>query len=958
MDSLHHRWLRSALLLGGLLPALAWPQAGDLRGARPTAVGDGLRWQGKPVYLVGVWVGCSVSTDPRLYKPELDGDHPAYASVLSALTADGLGINSAHPPMSPFPVTRLTGWIPEGKDDVPRYDRLQRFVKGLGALPVTVDCAGISAFGSDRVPAAMKQVGPGWHGFVPLCPDSPEGLAVYEAYWKDCARQIVEAGSNAVIYELFNEPAYNCRCAHNARRFAERMAARYGTIAAANRVWHTSFADFASVAALSAPDETPGLWCDWCAFIGDRYVELLEAGRRAIAQVDRRPLCFTDQPSISSTYLRCNGIDPVKVNAVMDVVGMEGGVRFGTSRPESEADPMAAVLAAGELFSHQLYLDMARAFGKPIVNTETYCGRFYENVRFPSHRQDLCTELWTEMLHGASGSYFYNWGRRWWEWRDLAGAQRVARETGYKAYSMLNPYAYPSESLRGLPDFVADMNRVGAEILDGPRIQGQVALLISQPTVRQVFRGRPYTEPGPYEKAVRAWYAAMMLDQIPVDVVWEEQLPRLDLRAYRALLAPGAEYLYRASEAPLRAFVGAGGVLVATPEAMSKDEYGEPWSAQGGTDLPVTRVEAGVTGPDLGLALRQVLLSPRDDRLFTVVAADDPARPLQCEAYRIARGRRQYYYLANWETTSRLVRLRVPGERPGAVLAPLADAAYAEGDLTAAGVLVHLPAQTRTLVLAAPAGDGAATAWTETAVRAAYAKALATETAELASARAELQVERAATEQLRVSLGGPTSAAGEYVPDSATLVLLHLNGSLDQPAATPSATIGFSGGKFGTPALHTGPDARLIFALPANDASSAGTVECWARPDWPTADGQRHTLVDLKGPGDWNQNRVMIYKNLDHEVAFVVYDQDHKALVVRAPINILRQGQWTHLAGSWDSAAGLCFYVNGEAVGKAEGGFALGALDRLAVGNACDSDRPWCGTIDEVRLSRGVRRGP
>lgn len=958
MDSLRQRLRRAAVLMGSLLPALAWPQAGDLRGARPTVADGGLRWQGEPVYLVGVWVGTSVSTDPRLYKPDLDGDHPAYASLLSAVTASGLGINSAHPPMSPYRVAQTTGWLPEGRDDQARYERLQSFVKGLGDMPVTVDCAGISAFGSEKVPAGVRQVGPGWHGFVPLCPDSPEGLAVYQAYWRDCARQIVEAGSNAVIYELFNEPAYNCRCRHNTRRFAERMAARYGTITAANRVWHTRFADFAAVAALPAPDETPGLWCDWCAFIGDRYVELLQAGKQAIMQGDRRPLLFLDQPSIGSTYLRCNGIDPVKVNALMDIVGMEGGVRFGASTPRAEADPMAAVHAAGDLFSHQLFLDMARAFGKPIVNTETYCGRFYANVRFPSRRQDLCTELWTEMLHGASGSYFYNWGRRWWEWRDPEGAKRAARETGYKAYSMLNPYAYPAAALRGLQDFVADMSRVGAELLDGPRLQGQVALLISQPTIRQVFRGRSYTEAGPYEKGVRAWYGALVLAQIPVDVLWEEQLPSRDVSAYRALLAPGADYLYRASEAPLRAFVAAGGRVVATPEAMSKDEYGEPWQPRGGMDLAVTRIDASLTGPALGTALRDALLAPRDDRAFTVVPADDPARPLQCEAYRVVRGPRQYVCLVNWETTSRLVRLRVPGARPGALLAPLDEAVYAEGDPAGEGVLLHLPAQVRTLVLMAPAGSGGGTTWAEADIRAAYARALTAETEELASAQAELAADRAATEQLRVSLGGPTTAAGEYATDAATVCLLHLNGSLDRPPATRAGTLDFTGGKFDTQALHTGADARLQFALPADYAPGTGTLECWARPDWPTADGQRHTLVELKGPGDWNQNRVMIYKNLDHEVAFVAYDQDHRALVVRAPINVLRQGQWTHLAGTWEAAAGLRFYVNGQAVGKADGPVRLGTLDRLTLGNASDSDRPWSGTIDEVRLSSTARQQP
>ena len=72
----------------------------DLAGARPEVRGDGLWVDGRPIYLVGVWVGGTVSTAPSLHKPDLDGDNIAYSELLSAATAPLLGINSAHPPMS------------------------------------------------------------------------------------------------------------------------------------------------------------------------------------------------------------------------------------------------------------------------------------------------------------------------------------------------------------------------------------------------------------------------------------------------------------------------------------------------------------------------------------------------------------------------------------------------------------------------------------------------------------------------------------------------------------------------------------------------------------------------------------------------------------------------------------------------------------------------------------------
>ena len=956
----------SVLLLAALcvsaISALA--EGWDLTGARPTIRGAGLWASDRPIYLTGVWVGGTVTTCPSLYKPDIDGENIAYSKVLSAETAPLLGINSAHPPMSPLRVMRSTGWFTEDRHTQPRWDEFQAFVRGCGQLPLTVDCAGIAAFRSETVPAELKQVGAGWHGFVPLCPEHPDAWKLYESYWQDCARQIVEAGANAIIYEMFNEPAYNCRCAYNKREFATRMATKYESIEAADRVWRTSFASFDDVAGMEAPDETPGLWCDWIKFIGDRYVEILATGKAAIKSVDgREPMYFLDQASIGHTYLRCNGIDPTKVNALMDIAGVEGGVSFGTTQWREAEDPMAQVLEIKGIFSHQLYLDMARAFGKPVINTETYCGRFYQNVRFPSHREDILTELWEEMIHGACGSYFYNWGRRWWEWQDLAGAKRAAREIHYKAFSMLNPYAYPPDSLNGFKDFLRDMEIVGDELLGGPRIEGQVALLISQPTMRQVFRKLSYTEKGPYEDTIREWYAALIREQIPVDVVWEEQLATTDLSRYRAILAPGAEYAYRQTQAPLKRFTDGGGLLIATSGAFGRDEYGEPW-IRGDDEEPLAMpvgaqfVDEGLRGRELQSELRGLLFSNGDFRGFRVVPADDERRTLVCEAYEVRRATGDYYYIVNWEIRSRLARLRVANSEGREVVASLDGARYAEGDVAGQGVLVHLPSQTRTLVLVAKPGANIPRPeerWTEADVRERYVQALGREKAELEAVAGELAADRAVADARRVSFGGPTNEAGEYLPDEHTVVLLHLNGGFDQEPARTAGAISFIEGKFGTQAAHFGPDAATHFALPDGFDKDTGAIECWARPDWPTADGKRHTLVELKGPGAWNQNRLMIYKNLDYEIAFAVYDRNKTALAIRVPINIFRQHQWTHVCGTWDVSQGLRFYVNGKLRGTKTGAFEIERFDALEIGADHAFSRPWEGALDELRLSRGER---
>jgi len=932
--------------------------------AGPRIEGSSLCLEGRPVYLAGVWIGASVSVTPRLYKPDMDGSNPAYSSPLSAATAPLLGIDSAHPPMSPLRIARQTGWFTERPQDQVRWDELQAFVAGCGDLPLVVDCAGTRAFDNPLVPSDLKQVGPGWHGFVPLCPEHPQGRAIYEDYWRDCARQIVAAGANAFAYELFNEPAYNCRCDYNKREFARRMQQRYDDIGRANRVWEAGFTDFEQVAQMQQPHETAGLWCDWIKFIGDRYVELLAAGRQAISGVDlRRPLYFVDQPSIGHTYLRCNGIDPVKVNALMDIVGVEGGISFGTRASADEGDPMAEVLAGRGRFAHQLYLDMARAFDKPVINTETYCGRFFEGVRFPSHRADIVTELWEEMIHGASASYFYNWGRRWWEWSDLEGAKKSAREVSYKAFSMLNPYAYPPEALEGFRDFQRDMRLVGADLLAGPRIRGQVALLISQPTLRQLFREKPYTERGPYEDILRDWYAALLREQIPVDVVWEEQLGVMEAGRYRAVLAPGAQYCYRETQPALQGLIEGGTPLIASSGAFARDEYGNPWrldeaGAPAGMPLKAHLLEEGTRGPQLQAELRGILLSEGDFRPFRLAPADDASRPLVCEAYQIRRPGADYFYMVNWQTASRLVRLCPAEGFRGSVLLPLESAALSQGPGPEEGALVHLPAQERVLVLATEDDrrlQAAEAEWSENDIRARYRQALRQEKAELAAAQGELARDRSSAQARHVVFSGPVGDTGEYLPDEDTVLLMHLNGTLVPEPSRVTGRVEFVPGKLGSGAVRFGPQAVAQFTLPPSFDKDACSIELWARPDWPAADGKRHALVELKGPGPWNQNTLMLYKNLNYEFTFAIYDDKEHCLAVRVPINILRRDQWTHLCATWDSSEGLRFYVDGELRGTAEGELVLDRFDTLSLGSNGSGSRPWVGAVDEVRISRGRR---
>ena len=62
-----------------------------------------------------------------------------------------------------------------------------------------------------------------WHEFLPWCPESPEGREIYRRRADIITKLYMEGGSNVYVYELTNEPTYNCQCRYNAAIFAEEM---------------------------------------------------------------------------------------------------------------------------------------------------------------------------------------------------------------------------------------------------------------------------------------------------------------------------------------------------------------------------------------------------------------------------------------------------------------------------------------------------------------------------------------------------------------------------------------------------------------------------------------------------------------------------------------------------------------------------------------------------------------
>lgn len=684
---------------------------------RPEIRNGTFYWQGKPQFIVGPW-HYDRDTDFKGEKTHREGcnEKPFHSTLFSAAIARELGFTSLQLSSAPTGPALLSHGAALDRDSFERTLFYPGFLQGLAGIPIVVDYAWVSAFEDARLvedgllPARALQQNTAWHSFIPLCPEHPKGREIYRDYYRSGATYTLKHGGNPFLYELFNESSYNCTCQFNREAFTARMKARYHDLAQANAAWGTDFPSWEAVAAEEKHLKHPALWIDWVKFTGDRYAEILEEGKRTIRELDQRPnVYFTEQPSIPNfNTARGASMDYLKIAGVVDVLGVEGGVKFGRFKSKA-GENMAEAAANVDGITYSLYLDMAvaQARGKPVVNDELYCGRFEDGQRVPSRRGDLCTSLWNELVHGSSASFFYSWDKRSFDWKTFEEAKQNVIHGGYKAFSLLNTYAYPPESLEGIGDFARESGRLAELVLPMPRIKGSVAFLFSQPAMRMSAISKLDTG-----RLCRDLYSALLMRHFPIEIVYEEQIADLD--RFQAVVIPFLDQSYDKTLSTLQAWVEKGGTAVLSAGALSQNEYGREKDASrflgidrtrsafesilesGGVDVPVKgefkaipqrasvvlKTKSGepfllehrlgkgkvyylCSAPSAELAWHLLpLLLKGVDRHGEVLNRDGkPAKTVELQL--IDRGEKMLYYLVNWDSTplpARLVPLKTPAE--------------------------------------------------------------------------------------------------------------------------------------------------------------------------------------------------------------------------------------------------------------------------------------------------------
>ena len=673
--------------------------------ARPVIKNGAWHFKGRPTFFLGAWICPSTWRDwDRPGSNPLGIDHVAYKTPPGEKQFAALGFNSSQisgapdrpgaalrglPEIAPSKFGRTLTWQVVEKD-------MSEYFARFGDTPMVMDFA----FGYHKqYPKDMRsllgQCNGEWHGFIPFCPEHPEGWAYYRDYFIAGTHAALKNGMNAFLYELFNESSYNCQCPWNRRAFIADVKARYGTIAAANAAWGTDFDSFRDLVFTDAIRTRPGPRYDWCRFSAKRYADILCKGKETIRGVDRRGnVYFTEQAAgAPPEHL---GMDYRLIADALDALTAEGGWRYGFKTVFNAKDEMEEVVATGGS-KHFFNLAFFRALAKdrkPISNNEHYCTRFENGKRVPSHRTDYITSLWLEVMHGVSSSFFYVLDKRSHETPTMKAAYEYVVNPSYRSSSLLNPFNVKPEDLVAFKQFREELAPFEDKLLPMPRTRpATVAVYYSYPSMVQskTLRPKAKRKVDDFTAISTKWYTHLLHRHFPLRVVFDEDLGKLGPEV-KALVFPGAcEAVPPQAVRDAKAFEARGGLVLAAEDALAFDEYLKPLPGVP-KFLRVATPEAAAEALEKRGVPRYAMLSPSDGK--PMVMSDIQV---------IDRGGFKFVCCVNMgdrESRSAVMKLFVP-ERNARFMMTDPVGGKTVGTFTsaelAAGVPVELPPQERVL---------------------------------------------------------------------------------------------------------------------------------------------------------------------------------------------------------------------------------------------------------------------
>ncbi|MEK6647137.1 MAG: beta-galactosidase trimerization domain-containing protein [Candidatus Firestonebacteria bacterium] len=438
-----------------------------------------------------------------------------------------------------------------------------------------------------------------------LCfdPDNEDGMKLYKEYWEYGAKKVVENGGNPLFYELFNEPSYFCECNENRKKFAAWLETKYKNIEEINKIWNSKYSSYEEISQFKNKFENIELHIDYTKFLEDRFVQINKEGIETIKSIDKRkdvqitcqPLGFSviDPYSSSVNYYKLN-----KIFTTIQTPTSSGGKGYGKGLKVPTKELIDLPMQNPEAITGSLTMSILRSIApdKPIVDGEM--------AWTTPTREGIKNAFWNVMMRGVNAGYLFIWSRHAWKQKTPEEGIALAKRFPYE---ILNPYAYPTSSLKGVLDFKNEMLLVDDIVVPRPKgVQPEIAYLYSYSSKRFFHVSK---EPTMAEEMIN-YYSALEYSHYPYDTILEEQIRDENVqKKYKVIITGGVNYVEPKVRENLEKFVQDGGILILGLDTLSYDEYGHALYPN-----EVSGIWAGVNVSKKQLEIKEITLQiPQTD---------------------------------------------------------------------------------------------------------------------------------------------------------------------------------------------------------------------------------------------------------------------------------------------------------------------------------------------------------
>lgn len=416
-------------------------------------------------------------------------------------------------------------------------------------------------------------------GVRPKCLNNPAVVDDYSAKVRETASLQRPYGMFAVgiTDEAFLTSRHQrdevCFSPHCQARYRQWLARQYGSLAALNAEWGTSYGSWDEIRGARTEEirgrENFAPFVDFRTFMTDVWVDACRTATAAYHQ---------GAPGVPVGHTNTFGAEPFGGNDFWKLATETG---FGWGQEYSEAIKADGQKAIFELWRSFVETPKARRSRSADGTAERAAPFFnYGWIGYQHSAAAAHYEPWWLALHGARGLSWY-----------AVSSMDPARGVSWAlVYPDLRLTDYSTAAAEGLRDLRAGCGKL---LMEYERQPAEIALLWSYPSMLVAWCESKWDSPEPNERpgcdSYGTWFRSALnfrrhVDELQLgyDYLAPEQILSGDaLARYRLLMLPFTVAMSPALTDRLENYVAGGGVVLADLRALRTDEHGKPWAAPG-----------------------------------------------------------------------------------------------------------------------------------------------------------------------------------------------------------------------------------------------------------------------------------------------------------------------------------------------------------------------------------------